>query len=866
MIQGEGGKLENTIESRIRAMFDAPLREFYKRRIVFWQDPDNAFAEEIDALSIPNVKILRLTGTNNFEAKKLLLHDDPGSDYLVYNPVRYEHVQDNWLLDIEFYSEAFYADQTTERMDALNIHQSPQLRRTVLKYAKFFESKERCAKLSRMKDEFLNPAELEVAIMATLTGAGTISPSAVIEAVLSACADPYDKESASLDALRRFGDWDAFWHMVQQRTGYAHQDGKPPFELAAHIILTALAQTMDERHLKSLEKYISYPHRAACHQMVHDWTRGEQGGWYHDLSRHVEHTLGLPDKFAGLDIPDLVGSDCLPCIDECILKRFLQEIAERVVKIEEIQRAVQKRRTQVWYQPLRDYYEGILQVAYMQQFYREHAGGFHETDLGVLWAKYAKEYSLMDRYYRLFHLAFGRSLRQTNMALGDLFKGAAERVEALYKGWFLDNLGEKSTALLPIGPIDEPIIRQKDFYEREVARATSGGGRVFVIISDALRYEVGAQLAEELTRDMRGKSTIESWMGVFPTATKFGMAALLPRRKLSLTEDLSVLADGLSTSGIDAREKVLMAAKSGSMALSYREFIAMKKDERRKAAAGQQVIYVYHDAIDAIGDKLATEDDVFEACDVAIAEIKNLVKVIVNELSGANVLITADHGFIYTHEPLRESDKADKSLFDGEVVEIARRYAIAKAGCQAEHMIQMPLTDFGERELVGFAPKEYMRLKIKGGGMRYVHGGVSLQEMAVPLIRYKDVRADSKQFAKSKCVKLQLVGESRKVSNSLFSLDFFQSEPIGGKLLAGKYEVFMADVKGSPVSDRHVIIADKQGKVSAERITRVKFSLNSMKFDKLATYHLVIRDQSGGEPDMLTEFQIDIAFTNDFDF
>ncbi len=40
---------------------------------------------------------------------------------------------------------------------------------------------------------------------------------------------------------------------------------------------------------------------------------------------------------------------------------------------------------------------------------------------------------------------------------------------------------------------------------------------------------------------------------------------------------------------------------------------------------------------------------VFPACDDAIAEIKNLVRIIVNEFGGTNILITADHGFLYTY-------------------------------------------------------------------------------------------------------------------------------------------------------------------------------------------------------------------------
>ena len=54
------------IEKSIRERFASSLPDFYKRRIIFWQDPDGEFAEMIDELHIDNVKILKLTGTNNY--------------------------------------------------------------------------------------------------------------------------------------------------------------------------------------------------------------------------------------------------------------------------------------------------------------------------------------------------------------------------------------------------------------------------------------------------------------------------------------------------------------------------------------------------------------------------------------------------------------------------------------------------------------------------------------------------------------------------------------------------------------------------------------------------------------------------------
>ena len=85
-----------SIQFALNERFAAPLPEFYQRRIVFWQDEDREFEEMLDEIQIPDVKIIKLTGKNNFAVKKLLLHDDLTNNYLIYNPFSYDQQQDSY--------------------------------------------------------------------------------------------------------------------------------------------------------------------------------------------------------------------------------------------------------------------------------------------------------------------------------------------------------------------------------------------------------------------------------------------------------------------------------------------------------------------------------------------------------------------------------------------------------------------------------------------------------------------------------------------------------------------------------------------------------------------------------------------------
>ena len=125
------------IEQTLRDRFSVPLADNYKRRIIFWQDPDGEFSDLVDELCLDGVKVLKLTGKNNFAVKQILSETDNDSNYLVYNPLSYSDVRDNWLLDIELYSEEFRADLLSMRMDEFGIPSTASLRKAMKLYAKF---------------------------------------------------------------------------------------------------------------------------------------------------------------------------------------------------------------------------------------------------------------------------------------------------------------------------------------------------------------------------------------------------------------------------------------------------------------------------------------------------------------------------------------------------------------------------------------------------------------------------------------------------------------------------------------------------------------------------------------------------------
>jgi uncharacterized protein (TIGR02687 family) len=663
----------------------------------------------------------------------------------------------------------------------------------------------------------------------------------------------------------------AFWNMVQKGTGYV-ADIPNLGHLAAHILLTSATRTMQPEYLSKWKDFVSEAHQAYCYDFVSEWLHSTDADQLREIVIRIEEELKLSEQFMKLDVADLVNTETFPCIHELILIKLMTEIADSIIDVNIIRETVEKRRTCVWYEEVKDFYEGILQVANMQNFFKEHTTGFHSAQAVKVWKEYTTEYYKMDTYYRLFHRSYGRSLKTYHAKLHDLFSHMMEKAEGLYKNWFLGQLGENWSKVCAeemerYGKILE-VPQQTDFYKSKVKNADN---RVFVIISDALRYEVAADLAEQLRRETKSQVDLSSMQSIFPTITKFGMAALLPHEKLSVKFQgniVDVFADGKSTESHD-RDRILKSDREDSVALKYTDLVTAKRQERSTWVKSKNVVYIYHDTIDEASH--TSDTLVFPACDDAMEELKNIVRIITSDFGGTNIMITADHGFLYTYSPLTEDDKADNAGFKNRIIEYGRRYAIMMKDSKPEYLQYVKFLD-GNTDYEAYAPKENVRIKMNGGGLNYVHGGISLQELCVPLIEYHFLRKQSKEYQRNKeaydtkPVEISLLSATHKISNMIFSLNFYQKEAVGDNRAGAVYQVYFTDGKGKQISDVQKIIADKTSENGQERTFRCSFNLKSLKYDNKEIYYLVIAEE-GGEIKAQEEFQIDIALAvDDFDF
>ena len=868
----------DTISLELNKRFIQPLPEFYRRRIIVWYDEEKEFAEEIGSLKLTNAKVLCLTGNNNFAVKKTLAVDEPNQNFLLYNPLSYEKVEDDWLLDVELYSEEFRADLIAIWMDEMGIPSSVALRNQVKKYSKFLNAKARREDVVKLADNLDSPMKLQLAVMASIGEAGRTEPIAIIKSVLKAGLNTDD--NYLYQEFVKYEASDLFWGMVSSITGYNdvdHNLGK----LAAHIILTAASRTLPTSVFDGLSDYMSENGQiqAYCSDLVSDWIHSDDTSSYVTMAETVEEEMHLVKRLSKQSALELADTEVLPSLNRIILSKLMTDIKNEILEPDVIFSIAEKRRSLAWFSDYENYYKGIVALAKMEEFYKENAVGFHVVGAKNIWNTYTTEYYKMDTYYRQFHMSYENSKKAYGGDLQDLFTEVCNKVERLYSNWFLDGLGhnwseEAASELEEKGYIDG-IDRQEQFYDRKVKNADN---KVYVIISDALRYEVAASLKEELSREMQGKVNLSSMQGIFPTETKFGMAALLPHKELTveLKESdngkklLKVLADGQSSES-NNRENLLKVSNPESIAVKAKDLMAVSRAERSELVKGKDVIYIYHDTIDETSH--TSETKVFNACEETISELVTLVRTIVNDFGGINIMITADHGFLYTYSPLTEEAKTEKSEFVHRIVEYARRFAILTKGDDPEYLLPVKFME-GKTDYYGYAPRGDIRIKTNAGsGMNFVHGGVSLQEMCVPLIEYKHLRNSSKEYQKNrekydtKPVEVTLLSANHKVSNMIFSLNFYQKDAVSGNREKAVYDAYFVDNTGKKISDVQKIFADKTSEDVQDRTFRCNFSLKSQAYDSKELYYLIIEKEDSTDLPERIEFQIDIAFAaDDFGF
>lgn len=401
---------------------------------------------------------------------------------------------------------------------------------------------------------------------------------------------------------------------------------------------------------------------------------------------------------------------------------------------------------------------------------------------------------------------------------------------------------------------------QRYFYADEVKRIKE---KVVVIISDAFRFEAAKELEAVFAEDQNCTVKMKTKMGTLPAVTTVGMAELLPHKEIEMAADDShkILIDGKPCATTAQREQILQSANPNSAAIDFDSINGMKTSEMRAFTSGKEVIYVYHNRIDATGEAMKTENSVFKAVDETIFEIFKLVKKLSKSGNVYRFLITADHGFIYTRRPLEATDKLENEA--GKEGFADRRFIISKSNLSRLGVYAVKLSaalNSKDDRYINLA--KGMSVFKCGGGMNYVHGGSSPQELLVPTLYVKTQRG----VVCTEDATINLITEIRKITNLRLSLDFYQEKPVSDLVKSATYRIHFVSSDGEIISNEVIYKVASKSDKAGERIESLKFDIKRKNYDSNLRYFLkVINDKTNVEV-LSRQVIIDLPFTDDFGF
>jgi len=351
--------------------------------------------------------------------------------------------------------------------------------------------------------------------------------------------------------------------------------------------------------------------------------------------------------------------------------------------------------------------------------------------------------------------------------------------------------------------------KQFEFYETEVAQTDQ---KVVVIISDALRYEAAQELLSQMHGDPKNTAEIRYMLASIPSKTSVGMCQLLPGKKQFNAGDPT--ADGNNTSGTNNRNSILTAYNPDSRAIQFSELEGMDRDDQREVFK-TKIVYVYHDVIDATGDKRSSERRTFDVVEDAIGELQRFVKSLHATMNVSRVLITADHGFLYNDREIQEKEK--EAMPVAESIQSHNRYILSTEKQELELGYSFPLksTSAFEDDVWVNIPFSVNRYKKQGVGHQFVHGGGTLQEVVIPLIE-----SSRKRVEVTKKVKPLLVnrGALRVVSNSL-KVNILQESGVSRTEKERTIKIGLY-VDNRLVSNEETVVLNSTSEAPSERMTR----------------------------------------------
>ena len=864
------------------------------KRLVFWYDGEKEFEESLPLIAVDGVTILRIDGTCSLDLKIRLETRDVNEKFILYAPYYEPAPEQDWLFDIKLYSYIFHADRASILIKELGL-KNQSMRPFIKDRKAFFRSRDRLERLKKWVEPQDREDDMDLKMITVLARADQPEPFAILMKLMDSFSmdDQFDEtmESKPWKEIDALGLTPSFWKFMVQTFGYVSESSPNLIDLLIRIFVTDFSNNLKDDLPVSLAHFRMAGTSKAMNSSVflNQWqTHTLYRKNFNRITKAISKRLNIASTISCLEIDNLLEIFTFEDVEQRIISSFRDQIIDSFKQasfdkdFSKIQDAIKKRLDGYWANfifedaPKKNLYKSAyhaLETAIkLFELRKKYDAGFNYKTADDMFEAYTRELFLFDQFHRIFN----ELANKAEQGGWDVLKQLRSCVEDCYSGWFMEQLSIKwgdflgaDPDLITSGLLDhwhlKRITNQYNFFKEKIrpVLAKSDRNRIFVIVSDAFRYEAGKELTDRINGKYRLQAEIEPMLGVLPSFTSLGMASLLPYESLSFKDNsINPLLDGKATGSFDQRAAILN--NFNGTAVKASDLSAMSKDKGREFVKPHRVIYIYHDQIDAVGDKAVSEDKTFEAVRTAIDELTALVGLIINSLNGTRVIITADHGFIYQEKDL---ESVDKSILD-----------LEPSGALKKHKRFIMGTNLGKSDKVFVGSTEQTANTISDmkfwlprgtnrfnfvGGAKFFHGGAMLQEITIPVIIVSEMKGIHRSKSQVGIVGVSLLGSSKKIVTNIPRFEFIQTDKVSQRMKPRTLKVSLRD-GNDIISKEETITFDSSSSSMDERKKSVKLPLKSGPFNNKKEYALVLRNAEDETEYDRVPLMIDIAFANDF--
>jgi uncharacterized protein (TIGR02687 family) len=785
----------------MKRIHDSLERVFQRHRLVFWYDATGEWAETFKAYPDAAVAKLLVTG-NEFGTKVRIVRDpNPEAKFLIYVPTTRPVDADNWLLDLLLQGYEYKADKASLALQDVGLpHDFLHLAED---HAPYFTSAKRVDALRELIYKDDQSPEIRFKMMSVLAG----TPAEVDAMLLQFMGR--SPQGQLLDPVTEcFGTAalvEPFWKEVERLFGY---NSATPSLRDFAVSLFRGANPLDGQ-------VALHPHAKVFLQRWKDSQAHSVS--FRQWSHQMESELQIATALGAMDERKSLGDcDTFEIFEKFTLHQLCQSFASGA-SATDLRAVVQSRRASFWQPQHQHGYAALEQAVELRELLASAeltvdsvTGGFN---------RYVASWWRIDQAYRRCHW----NLRRYGQV--KLMEQITQWVEKSYVNNFLLPLGDRwSDQVRELAAWECPgVMAQSQFFAQYVQPFLAKNQKVFVIISDALRYEAAADFAQRLRSANRWTAEVDAVLGVLPSYTQLGMAALLPGKQLAVdATTATVTVDGQSATGTENRAKILSLACGGKgTAIQAEDFLELNtKTDGRALMRDHEVIYIFHNVIDKTGDAPGTEGKTFDAVEQAFDELDLIIKKVAN-INGSNMLLTADHGFLFQQDDVA-ADDATTLPVAREWTFRNRRFSFGRGIPAAAKVKVFDSAALGvSGDWSSAFPLSLGRFPLQGSGMRYVHGGISLQEVVIPVVKIHKARTDD-----TGRVEVELLRVPAKITTGQLSIALFQDRPALDKVLPRTLRVGVFAKDGTSLSEIKTMTFDSKETEARQRETTMLIVLS----------------------------------------